>query len=156
MKLYCIRHCEALTSVVDPERPLSEKGLNDANALACYLQKKEIKIPRIMHSGINRAKQTAEVLASSFEGVQLIEDGVLLGENTEVLSVVQRVKTWTEDTALVGHMPYMSKLVQLLIMEHMNEEETEKARILNYVPGTMVCLTYHTDGHWMIDWIHKP
>ena len=43
MKLYCIRHCEALTSVVDPERPLSEKGLNDANALACYLQKKRLK-----------------------------------------------------------------------------------------------------------------
>ena len=119
-------------------------------------EKKRLKYRELCTAGINRAKQTAEVLASSFDGVQLIEDGVLLGENTEVLSVVQRVKTWTEDTALVGHMPYMSKLVQLLIMEHMNEEETEKARILNYVPGTMVCLTYHTDGHWMIDWIHKP
>ena len=38
MKLYCMRHCDALAVEVDPERHLSDQGNSDAYKIADHLQ----------------------------------------------------------------------------------------------------------------------
>ena len=153
MKLYCVRHCEALNSDVDPERSLSEQGLQDAAKLADHIKQRNIIIPTVMHSGIKRASQTAEFIAASCGSEELIADRELLDDQAEVLRVVDEIKLWNQDTALVGHMPYMSNLVSVLVMD---SEDGVNPHLLTYAPGTMVCLARSAEGRWVIDWIIKP
>jgi phosphohistidine phosphatase len=153
MRLYCVRHCEALSSDVDPERGLSEQGLLDAAKLAEHIKQQNIIIPTVMHSGIKRAAQTAESIAASCGSEEVIADRELLDDQADVLRVVDAIKTWTRDTVLVGHMPYMSNLVSVLVMD---ADDGVNPHLLTYAPGTMVCLARSAEGRWVIDWIIKP
>ena len=63
MKLYLAQHGEALSRQEDPERPLSEQGVQDVRAVAAFLGDAGIKLARVWHSGKRRAEQTAEILA---------------------------------------------------------------------------------------------
>ena len=153
MKLYCVRHCEALTPDVDPERALSEQGCRDAEKLAEHISQQNIIIPCVMHSGIKRAQQTAEYLAQACLSEQMIADPMLLDDQADVLVVAEQVKYWTQDTLLVGHMPYMSNLVSVLLMD---VDNGINPNLVTYAPGTMVCLAQAADGRWVIDWVIKP
>jgi phosphohistidine phosphatase len=153
MKLYCVRHCEALAPDVDPERGLSEQGRSDAQKLAEHIKQQKIIIPCVMHSGIKRAHETADYIAEACMSEEIVADPQLLDDQADVLVVAEKVKYWTRDTVLVGHMPYMSNLVSVLLMD---SESGVNPHLLTYAPGTMVCLAQVADGRWVIDWIIKP
>jgi phosphohistidine phosphatase len=63
MKLYLVQHAEAKTEKEDPLRPLSEKGLKDLEKVSSFLEDRSIKVTRILHSGKQRARETAEKLS---------------------------------------------------------------------------------------------
>lgn len=63
MKLYLVQHGEAKRKEEDPSRPLTNKGIKDAEKVAKYISKLEVKAKKIFHSGKLRAKQTAEIYA---------------------------------------------------------------------------------------------
>lgn len=63
MRLYLVQHGEAKKEEEDPLRPLSERGREDVQRVAKYVEKLDIKASIIFHSGKLRAKQTAEILA---------------------------------------------------------------------------------------------
>lgn len=63
MKLYLVQHGEAVSKQEDPERPLSEQGTRDVQAMAGFLKHAGIKVVRVWHSGKRRAEQTAIILA---------------------------------------------------------------------------------------------
>ena len=63
MKLYLVRHGEALSEHVARERPLSDKGKRDAAAMAAFLGRAGIRVAEVQHSGKARARETAELLS---------------------------------------------------------------------------------------------
>src|SRR5688500_9788627 len=63
MRLYLVQHGEAVPEQVDPQRPLSEAGRRDVQAMARLLAGAGIRPTRIVHSGKRRAQETAELLA---------------------------------------------------------------------------------------------
>ena len=153
MKLYCVRHCEALSTILDPERSLSEQGPDDARKIAGYIEERGIVIPRIVHSGIKRAAQTAEYIAATCQYEDLIVSPELLDDQADVALLIDELKQWTRDTLLVGHMPYMANLVSALVMDN---DDAVSSQLLTFSPGTMVCLNGVADGGWIIDWVIKP
>ena len=51
---------------------------------------------------------------------------------------------------VVGHLPFMAKLVSHLLVEDENRLTTA------YQPGTVVCLERVDDDRWQIDWMIRP
>ena len=62
MKLWIVQHGEARPEKEDPDRPLSVQGRMDILRLVPVLEIAEVSVPRILHSGKTRARQTAELL----------------------------------------------------------------------------------------------
>lgn len=149
MKLYLMQHGDAVSKDVDPERPLSETGRKGVERLATFLGKTSFKPARIIHSGKTRAKQTAELLAAQTTPDAKIEASSGLSPKDEVKPVARQAKDWHEDTLIVGHLPFMGRMVAYLISGDADGE------VVAYQPGSIVCVE-RTDGDWKIAWMIRP
>jgi phosphohistidine phosphatase len=149
MKLYLVQHGEALSKDVDPERPLSDAGHNDIMRLAGFLRIRKIQADQVLHSGKARARQTAEILANSLtpDTPPTAIDGI--APNDSVSAFAEIARSWSEDTAVVGHLPFMARLVAYLVTGNENNA------INNYRPGSIVCLEADEDD-WHIGWMIRP
>jgi phosphohistidine phosphatase len=58
--------------------------------------------------------------------------------------------TGGRDALVVGHLPFMAKLVSLLVGGDPDQP------IAAYRPGSVVCLEREGDGPWQIDWMVRP
>lgn len=148
MKLYLIRHAEALVSSgSDAERRLSPSGQVQAHRLAYRLQEESVgvRVP-VYHSGLLRARETAEILASDLHLVHVeAHSGLLPEDNPEIL--LAHIRMWTEDHVLVGHLPYMALLLQAL------SEETYSIR---FDLATAVRLNREEENTWVVDRVLHP
>jgi phosphohistidine phosphatase len=151
MKLYCMRHCDALSSDIDPECSLTDQGIQDAHKVADYLQHQHIHIPHVMHSGVKRAVQTADIIAEVCGAEKVVESPQLLADLADVGPMVDMLESCGQSTLLVGHMPFMSKLVAALVMDI-----SDNAQLITFPPGTMACVKRFEGNLWMIDWVLKP
>ena len=151
MKLYCMRHCEALSSQEDPERGLSLQGRLDATSMAAFLASTYAIIGHVLHSSKLRTKQTAEILALALPIEKITECDTLLSENMDVMPLVDMVETWDSDTLLVGHMPFIPRLIAALCQVDAQEVMAQ------FSTGTMVCLEQgDEDDCWQLQWLQSP
>ena len=145
MRLYLVQHGDALPEQVDPERPLSAEGRRDVE-VARLLASAGTRAVRVAHSGKLRAQQTAEVLAAAalpqsgdHDGSQPQRSGRARGAGRGL----------TSDTILVGHLPFMGRLVARLVAGHERGPDA-------FVPGSVVCLEQAEAGGWAITWMVIP
>jgi phosphohistidine phosphatase len=151
MKLYLVQHGEAVPKAEDAERPLSGQGNHDVRAIAAMLQSAGVRVERVWHSGKLRAEQTARVLARALlprgRKPQAIEG---IGPNEPVAEFSVDADVWEDDTLVVGHLPFMARLVALLTT---GDSERD---IVAYCPGSVVCLERADAGHWVLLWMIRP
>jgi phosphohistidine phosphatase len=150
MKLYLVQHGEAVGKDVDPERPLSEQGEQDVAALAVFLQRASMTVGRLWHSGKLRARQTAELLAGKALRGASIEPVSGINPNDSVAVFAQDADVWEQDTLVVGHLPFLSRLVALLITGGAERE------VVSFRPGTVVCLERDAADRWTVLWMLRP
>ena len=110
MKIYCVRHGEAESADSHPDRPLTEQGRQEVERLAGYLQQRGIAVGQVMHSTQRRASQTAEIFAQALSA-PVTQCPSILEEDASVEDLMAQIPSWTDDTMLVGHLPFMPKLV---------------------------------------------
>jgi phosphohistidine phosphatase len=145
MKLYLVRHGRYVPIDVSMSCPLSLEGQAEIKRLASYLVKLKLRVPKVYHSTKLRAQQTAKILADSVnEGQCDLLEG--LEPNDRTLPILQKINTWSHDTMLVGHLPFVGILTRELLAVG-NEID-----LVNYEPGTIVCLA-NENGEWKIDWV---
>jgi phosphohistidine phosphatase len=150
MRLYLVQHGEAVDKRVDPERPLSDRGVADVEGLAAFLARSGVRAERVMHSGKRRAEQTAQRLAAAVApGVEAEENG-LLGPDDNPAAFDWQSESWEGDALVVGHLPFMGRLVAHLVLED------ERRPVAAFTPGTAVCLERGEDGHWQVLWMIRP
>lgn len=66
MNLYLVQHGEAVTKDIDPDRPLSQPGRLDIARMAQFAAKNlHMDLSHVHHSGKLRARQTADMFATS-------------------------------------------------------------------------------------------
>lgn len=150
MKLYLVQHGDACAKEVDPERPLTEKGEADIDCLARWMQQTGIQVDRVIHSGKRRARQTAERLAAVIAPGTSLEVSGLMNPNDNPKAFDWQTGSWDRDTLVVGHMPFMARLVSHLLVEDENRLST------GYLPGSAVCLELCQDTHWQMNWMIRP
>jgi phosphohistidine phosphatase len=150
MKLYLVQHGKAVAKDLDPGRPLSKAGEQDVTGIAARLGSAGIQVARIWHSGKLRAARTAEILARALLKGGRIETIKGIGPNDPVAEFASDVDVWDEDTLVVGHLPFMSRLVSLLMLGDAGTE------LVQFTPGSVVCLERLDADHWVIAWMLGP
>lgn len=150
MRLYLVQHGEALPEQLDPERPLSDRGRVDVERMASFLARAGVRIPCVLHSGKLRAQQTAELLAASLGAAGGAERSSGISPLDPTDAFAQTVHAWTEDTMVIGHLPFMGKLVSRLVRAR------KEIPVVAYQPGSVACLERTDEGDWSIIWMIRP
>ena len=149
MYLYLIRHGEAVSKGIDPERPLSDKGRADVARVAAMLKASSINVNKTFHSGKTRARQTAEIFCTELS-CNHVEAITGINPNDPIEPFVDQLNDWSGDTLVVGHLPFMAKLVSYLVIEN------EQPILTAYQSGSVVCLARDEEDHWQIQWMITP
>ena len=150
MKLYIVRHGDALSEALDPDRPLSARGRADAERLAGLLRAGGIRAARVVHSGKTRARQTADVLARAVTPGTESEARADLDPNDPIDALVGEAGRAGDDMVVVGHLPFVGRLVARLVVGR------EDVAVAVFRPGAMVCLERDAAGGWTIAWMLGP
>ncbi len=149
MRCYLIRHGDALPAFADPERPLSARGREEVALLGRLAAERGVEVAEICHSGIRRARETAERLAEYLKparGVRAI--GGLLPEDDPAIGKAE-LDLLSEPVMWVGHLPYMGRLAEILV-----GDGGERPAVA-FWPATMLCLV-KVDSGWAIEWCLVP
>ncbi len=150
MKIYLVQHGEAVAKEVDPERPLTGQGIQDVQRVATALKHAGVEVKRAIHSGKLRAKQTAEILAAEIAPMLQLETSDLINPNDSPGAFDFQSASGGGDTLVVGHLPFMARLVSQLVIGDDNH------MLVTYQPGSVVCLELAETGNWQINWMVRP
>lgn len=149
MKIYLVRHGEAVSSEVDPKRPLSEQGLVDVRKVASFIRPLKISVEHIWHSGKLRAAQTAEIMTGVVVGKDYSAHESL-GPNDDVTNIADEIEAYDTDLMIVGHLPFLAYLASLLVAGK------ETANVVAFDAGSIACLNRSDSGRWQIEWMITP
>jgi phosphohistidine phosphatase len=109
-----VHHADTVGPDVDPQRPLSALGLEQARRLADQAVTTGFVPAAIWHSGKLRARQTAEAFLrlSPFAQFKMI-NGIRPEDPPEMLLDV--LDHETRDVLVASHMPYLPELLQQMV-----------------------------------------
>ncbi len=150
MRVYLVQHGEAVPADENPDRPLSDKGRTDVRHVASFLAR-SVRVGRIIHSPKMRARDTAVLLAQALGPGGLVEEAASgLAPNDSVEVAADLIAGWSDDTMMVGHLPFMDRLASRLVAG------SEEANVAAFQPGTVVCLERADGGGWALAWMVRP
>ena len=119
MRLYFLRHAEALDGLDDAARPLSPRGKKQADKLARFLREAGIEFDAAFSSPLVRARQTAErVLKITNKQRQLklvLVDALLNSTSPRGFDRWLGALPAAEHVLLVGHEPSLSARVRCVL-----------------------------------------
>jgi phosphohistidine phosphatase len=145
-RLYFAQHGLAVDKLENPERPLSETGIKQTEAIAKHLSIAGIVVNHIFHSGKLRASQTAEIFAeaikhsstSAIDGLSPNDDVTLLAQNLNI-----------NHALYVGHLPHLEKLLAYLVTGN------ENGNIIKFQNSAVACLE-KSHNHYQLKWYLTP
>jgi len=123
MNLFILRHGLAVEPGSagfkrDSDRPLTPKGERKLWKIGQAVEELEICFDWILSSPYLRARQTAEIIAEVLDVPKKLEMCEALapgGSPARLIDTINARKPAPENVLLVGHEPYLSELISLLI-----------------------------------------
>ncbi|MEA3416895.1 MAG: phosphohistidine phosphatase SixA [Thermodesulfobacteriota bacterium] len=150
MALLLVQHGKSLPKDEDPEQGLSDKGVLDVKRIADAAKKYGVNVSCIKHSGKKRARQTADIFASALQPELGVQEIGGIKPMDDVASFACSISSG-EDLMLVGHLPFMEKLVSFL-----NTGSVARP-VIKFQNGGIVCLGEDPNNHsWVIKWTLMP
>lgn len=147
MKLYLVQHGLSLPEEVDPEKSLSPEGEAASRNIASFLKEKNIRVDQVWHSSKKRAVQTAQIMAESLSSPET-QERKGLNPMDPVGDFPGEIEALNKDLMIVGHLPFVQKLVSLLL------SGTEDKDLISVRNSGVICLE-HTDS-WKVLWAVIP
>ena len=122
MELYLLRHGDAADRLTggyarDEERPLTERGREEARAAALALRELRARPDQVITSPLVRARQTAQIVAEITgppHGLR-IADALAPGGRPEVVAMLLAEMPADSAVVLVGQMPDLGELAGWLL-----------------------------------------
>jgi phosphohistidine phosphatase len=122
MNLYLLRHGIAAEPGAagyepDSERPLTAKGESRLRDAVRAMKGLDLSFDLILSSPYLRAKQTAEIIAKNLKlrkKMAICDDLIPNGNPRLLIQQLNQLRPEPENVLLVGHEPYLGKLVALL------------------------------------------
>ena len=123
MNLYILRHAIAIERGTpgyenDAERPLTPKGERKLGRIARAMRRLDLELDLVLTSPYVRARQTAERVVEVLKLEKRMEFTDTLipgGDSTALVNLISSHPQAPENVLLVGHEPYLSGLVSLLV-----------------------------------------
>jgi phosphohistidine phosphatase len=123
MDLYALRHGIAVEPGTpgyenDADRPLTPEGERKLRQIADAVGALELSVDLIFSSPYLRARQTAEIVASALGAHKKLELSDALapaGSIKKLIELLKRREPSPGSVLLVGHEPYLSGLISLLV-----------------------------------------
>lgn len=123
LNLYLLRHGVAVdrdphSFPDDARRPLTLKGEDRVRLVGDAMQALELSFDGIISSPFLRARQTAEIVASALglgRHLHFREELMPGGDPKALIRFINRMQPAPENLLLVGHEPYLSELLSMLI-----------------------------------------
>jgi phosphohistidine phosphatase len=123
MNLYLLRHGIAVEPGTrgyekDADRPLTPEGERKLWQIAEAMGSLDLSFDLILSSPYLRARQTAEIVAKALKARKSLElsDSLTPGGSTKKLvDFLDRLQPPPDNVLLVGHEPYLSGLISLLV-----------------------------------------
>jgi phosphohistidine phosphatase len=144
MRLYLVRHGEALEEAVDPERPLSQRGVQEVALTGNFMKEIGAKPRIVLCSEKLRAKQTAERLLQEMGKKEKIDQRKGLAPKDNPEAFVEELGLSSSDMLIAGHSPFLPKLAALLLCGRADPE------IFSLPPGGLLCLEREGHGNWRL------
>ncbi len=149
MKLFLVQHGEARTEAEDPERSLTDRGVETVERVAAWAAQAGVAVTQVRHSGKQRAEQTAKILAQHLKPTRGVISVRGLNPNDDVYPVAATLKNETEAVMLIGHLPFLGRLVGLLVAGEPD------AAVIRFRNSGIVCLRREGE-RWLVDWALPP
>ena len=146
-RLYVVRHGEAKPKHEDPERGLTEGGRANVRRMADWMATCGIRVAEIRHSDKVRAQQTAEILAEALRADAHATPG--LAPNDVVSSIVESIASADRELMLVGHLPFLERLVAFLTVGNADSS------VVTLEAGALLELT-QADDAWSVTCLMQP
>jgi phosphohistidine phosphatase len=153
-KIYFMQHGLAVDKAEDPERPLSETGIEQTEKIAKVLRSSGTSINCIFHSGKQRAAQTAEIMAAAMDldTTNMIEG---LSPNDDITLLMKQLNS--NNALYVGHLPHLEHMVSQLVAGR------EEPAVASFQNSAVICLATSAEANlqdrlnsWQIMWYLTP
>jgi len=149
MELILVRHGKAESGYVNPRRPLTSEGERDIESLGRHLHENSVQVRQIWHSGIFRARQTAEILAKHLLFKKPLIQMDTLSPDADPELMAETLNTEKDSILIVSHLPFLEYLCNLMLTGSMEENQVQ------FTAGCAVKLT-NTHGKWSETWTVRP
>lgn len=113
--IYLVHHGDAVGPEIDAARPLSDRGRMAAALLADEAARRGVRPDAIWHSGKLRARQTAEAFFRACNPFASFTAERGLQPSDPPSWMRDRLLGEARDLMLVGHMPHLALLQQLMV-----------------------------------------
>lgn len=145
MRCYLVRHGTAATGPDDGARPLTPGGRAEVEATARALASRRIEVAEIRHSGLIRARETAEILGRVLAPRQGIHAATGLMPEDDPDVAAAELALASTPLMLVGHLPHLARLALALV----GGAQAERIR---FTPATAVAVTRSSEG-WEVAFV---
>jgi phosphohistidine phosphatase len=115
MRLHLVRHGDARPGQVDALRPLSPLGRAESARLAERAAAAGVRVVEIRHSGLVRARETADVLAARLAPARGVVAMAGLEPDGDARSMAIELALSDEPILVVTHMPFVAELTARLL-----------------------------------------
>ena len=143
MTCYLIRHGAAASGSDDRLRPLTPAGRIEVESTARALLSRGVEVAEIRHSGLTRARETAEILSARLAPPQGIRATPGLAPEDDPDVAAAELELTTSPLMLVGHLPHLARLATALVGDAAVER-------IHFAPATAVALRRRPHG-WALD-----
>lgn len=150
MKLYLMRHGDAVSEHSDPNRPLSPKGKADVQKVAGFLKAANIKVNEVYHSTKLRTEETARIVQSAINPKAKLVRKDFLSPDDPIDKIVEDLTQRKDDLMLVGHLPQLPRIISRLVLGD------ENRFVISLDTSTIAAMYRDSQGHWQIVWIVGP
>lgn len=153
MRLYLVRHGEAVSKDRDPARPLTDAGAARARRIGRFLRDAGVDVGEIRYSTKLRARQTAELVADAMGLGALLREVAGLEPEAGVDELADALAQESTDVMLVGHLPHLARLASLLVAGDPDREA------FAFEDCGVLCLGRAgtgTSARWAVRWMVVP
>jgi len=153
MKLYFLRHADAVDGADDDGRTLSQRGQRECKAIGCFLRNGNIHFGAAYSSPLVRARETAEIVldvcgSRSKAGLEL-DDALKNEAKQDVFDRWLGGLKAADHILLVGHAPTLAERVQHLL-------GFESSGVLTLPKAGMACLETFDCEHAQLVFFVSP
>ena len=149
-RLYLVRHGNAQPADVGPGRPLTARGAADVKKVARFLKPLRLHVDAVWHSGLARARETAELLAPGFAPGPAVVEQPGLKPRDPAGPILQGLAAAKKSVVIVGHRPWLAAAASKLLADG------RRSSPVDVQEAAVICLELGDDGAWRLRWMITP